>query len=815
MEDKSTPPLETPRVLTRNVVNYLTHGLDASDVLECYALVRSAPLHGIASSAITVQKMTIGIRFRPTVADLKNPYNVKTPMELTLEYGPARLGPLLSDEATPIVQGNDDSSFYLAWDNAGKVYFTQKIVTENFLSSQYMASMTGAVLNKLLTEAVEYTERRKVYQPFAIFSDNDQLLLRSSSSSDFTWFVWSHLAKLGVDIEPILPPAMYEARLYTKSVTKVFPDQSVTRAAATFYQRLYSCLESIATNNYGSFLSSKEQSTIDDDDISSSTSMPTSTTISTTTSTGTASPSGKDGDDRDLLIESDDFNDQESSRRHIVFGKNRRRLEEEVQELEELEDMDVEKNEDVDAQITQVPENVEEETSGAEEEIIVKNSRAHDEQATIIPEDVSQSPSNSSQTVSDDSISQDIIPITSQITRDSPTGRPTSGGSETVSPTDGIQDVEKAQNAANDAQKAADEAKIAAHTEGETKAADAAQAAADAALVAADATSSAASQAAMDSLLSGDGTMMSSIIATCFTNPTYEISSPDANRTTPTEIYLFRDPSTYYKLELTSPYLKFAKLNRPLPNAAALHLNYGTGGNALDWTLAISIFFSLFLMVLLICQQMGNNYVEIIYKCQRRVFNPRNLDHNGDSVTGGQSGSHFVFGKSGIPLSMGGRRSSYSPLKNGQTLQKLMVNESFTDDDFDCDGADQDLRPLSSNHLQGSHQQPTHLLSSRELEMISFESDAHAHHRRRTSRTSSYRDNSESSAGSSEDDEDPLDVPDRWLRNPDLVELHSLKSKSKVAIPVGSSANGSVPYNASSSFGEGSANSMNLDQNTF
>eukprot|EP00535_Pseudo-nitzschia_heimii_P013555 CAMPEP_0197199070 /NCGR_PEP_ID=MMETSP1423-20130617/33697_1 /TAXON_ID=476441 /ORGANISM="Pseudo-nitzschia heimii, Strain UNC1101" /LENGTH=197 /DNA_ID=CAMNT_0042652921 /DNA_START=597 /DNA_END=1186 /DNA_ORIENTATION=+ len=196
---------------------------------------------------------------------MRNPFNVKTPMELTLEYGPARLGPMLSDEATPIVQGNDEASSYLAWDNVGKVYFTQKIVTENYLSSHYMASMTGAVLNKLLTEAVLYTERRKVYQPFAIYSENDKILLRSSSSSDFAWFVWSHLAKVGVEIEPILPPAMYETRLYTKSIEKVFPDQSVTREAATFYQRLYRCMESIATNNYGSFLSSRERSIVDKD----------------------------------------------------------------------------------------------------------------------------------------------------------------------------------------------------------------------------------------------------------------------------------------------------------------------------------------------------------------------------------------------------------------------------------------------------------------------------------------------------------------------------------------------------------------------
>merc|ERR1711884_635169 len=89
-------------------------------------------------------------------------------------------------------------------------------------------------------------------------------MLQSSSSSDFAWFVWQHLANMGVEISPILPPAMYEARLYAKSVKKIFPDPSVTREAATFYQRLYRCMESIATNNYGSFLSSREERSTED-----------------------------------------------------------------------------------------------------------------------------------------------------------------------------------------------------------------------------------------------------------------------------------------------------------------------------------------------------------------------------------------------------------------------------------------------------------------------------------------------------------------------------------------------------------------------
>ena len=67
-----------------------------------------------------------------------------------------------------------------------------------------------------------------------------------------------------------------------------------------------------------------------------------------------------------------------------------------------------------------------------------------------------------------------------------------------------------------------------------------------------------------------------------------------------------------------------------------------------------------------------------------------------------------------------------------------------------------------------------------------------------------------SSSGSSEGGEMPLEIPDRLLRNPDLVELPSLKSKSKVAIPVGRQVNGNGNYSRSSSLGDGSMNSTLL-----
>jgi len=317
-------------------------------------------------------------------------------------------------------------------------------------------------------------------------------------------------------------------------------------------------------------------------------------------------------------------------------------------------------------------------------------------------------------------------------------------------------------------------------------------------------------------------------VATCFSNPKYGIAPPDANKPTPTEIYIFRDPSNYYKLELTSPYLEVVKLNRPLPNAAAMRLDYGTGGDALDWTLAMSICFLFFLMVLLVCQQMGNHYVEFVFKCQRRFFNPRGKhDDDEESFSGVQSGSHFFFGKSGIPLSMGGKQSSYSPLQNRGTFQDVIVEESCTDDEKDLHPTPPKIQQAAYHHR---HQQPTRLASPLELEMVNFGAADHSYSLdsgRSASRRDSFLDHSpESSHESSEEGE----IPERLLRNPDFVELPSLKSKSKVAIPVGSTGvatstnggggsshgtNGALYTAQTSSFADGSVRGSTPETNIF
>jgi hypothetical protein len=748
--------LETPRVLTRNLIPSLTHGLDASDMLECYTLVRSAPLHGIANSTITIQKQALGIRFRPKqdVAAL----NVKRPMELTLEFGPQRVGQDLNDVAMPIVQ-MDETSSYLSWDNTGKVYFTRAIVKKNYLSSYYMASITGAVLDKLLTEAVEYAERRKIYQPFAVYSEANGRELRSSSSSDFTWFTWTRLARLGVEIEPILPPPVYEARLWANSVTKVVPEPSVAAKAASFYQKLYSCLGAIATNDYGNF-----------EDASS--------VAPTTSSSPTTSPGS---------------------------GDLRRRIED--------------KQEQGDAKNTENSTNGQKEEQGklqsGEEDV------GNDSSSTATPTtfDATEpptihSPHPSASPTTDPGSSSPTEYESEELTITEGDKSP----EDDSSPAEPAKDAEKAKQAADDAQKAADEAKNAAQTEGETKAADAAQAAADAAHAAADATSKAASKQAMDSLLSGDGSMMSAIATTCFTDPRYGIGSVDVNGTITAEAYLYRDSAFYYKLELVSPFIGVAKINRALP-MAIYPSDFGGGGDPLDWFLALSLAATLLFLVLLICQQTGKNYITTLARCQRWFFNPRKYDYEGEKVSGMQSGPLFFFGESGIPPSMGGRRSTYSPIRPGESLDAVLADSVVcADDDEDVD----DLG-LPEIHYQGSNEEEQLQI---EMQSLSPRFDIHSPPRpgnavrtpvqrsassngRRGRSNSNMRHNSSSNSLESADEdpdvalENSLPVPQRFFRDPNEVEMPSLKSKSKIAVPVGS--NNSIASNRSRSSSLGDA----------
>jgi hypothetical protein len=689
LDESPQKPSSTPLVLTRNVISTLTQGLDASDMLECYALVRSAPLHGLANSTLTVHKTALGFRYRPSVSiSTKN----KLPLELTVEYGPQRLGPELNHEAMPYVQVEENSAF-ITWENVGKVYYTTKIATDEYQSAYYMASMTGAVLNQILFEAIDYTGKRRRYQPFAVYSAENGKEIRASSSSDFTHYIWQHLANLGVEVQPILAPPIYEARLWVQGFSKVIPEPAAAHAAAVFYQKLYGCLEAIATGDHSAYMPTVAPT------MSPGSIAATTESLSPTDEAGeTAAPEEEDDNDASngKVLDDDDFvvsNDSEGD----SDGNDTS-----LRQISDLEEGEIQ---------------------------VLKTGEP------------SAAPS---------ALNLPAIPTVE---------KPDESGTH---------DVEKATQAAQEAQAAATEAKEAATTEGETKAADAAQVAANAAQTAADVTTSAASKAAMGGMRSGDGAIMSSIINTCFTNPQYDILHVDENGTLQVNAYLYGDGSVYYKLNLTSPYFEIAKVKYQPPQPISSG-DFITGGDMLDWTLAFVVLGMALLGFLVIVQQIGFYYYEPLFRRQKWLFNPSQSedDHKQEMVE--REGAAFTFGADAIPLSMGGVRTNVSPIRSRRGLDTTRLTDEVTShlsipDIINNGTPTRPKRPLA--RIQGRGE------SFGDVEL---------------KRMSSYQEPSRpagvDSASESFDDEPTLDS--RFTRDPDLVALPDLKSKSKVAVPVG------------------------------
>jgi hypothetical protein len=258
MSDQQQQVGGVPQILTRSALARLSADLDAGDVLECYLLSRSTALHGLVNSTITVTKQALGLRYRPPITDVNSGrvYVTKEALELTLEYGPMRAGSTLQHESIPRVVRETELSgetAYVSWENEGKVYYTTSI-SNGYLTANYLASLTGAVLNDLLLTAVEYAEQHRRYQPFEVYQ-KERLLLRSSSDTDFINSLWKHLANVGVELAPVIQPVQWQVRLQAESVDKVQAapqaENSVPRSQiADFYSQLYECLNAVATSNY-------------------------------------------------------------------------------------------------------------------------------------------------------------------------------------------------------------------------------------------------------------------------------------------------------------------------------------------------------------------------------------------------------------------------------------------------------------------------------------------------------------------------------------------------------------------------------------
>ena len=799
----------TPQILSRSAVQILSQGLDASDILECYALVRPAPLHNamMSDATMTVHKVGVGIRYRSLTLTEEGEDKDKI-REITLEYGPQRMGVSLSQESTPLVQHEgsggtdvnstetDYSTAFVTWENEGKVYYTTQIASTGYISAYYMASVTGAVLEKVLEKAVEYPleniasrGRPRRYQPFVVVDGSNPLLppgyegdlppkrkvlLKSSGSSDFLEYMWYSLAELGVSLQPILKPPTYEVQLVSTGVekVKVGPPTWVTQSAATFYEKLYQCIEAKVTGDYSRYAmptpSPTSNSPLPTPQITdgSTSGAPSTSNFAPTSNAPLPTPQIIDG----TTSEAPSSPGQNTTENNLNNGpvRNRKRL---------LRSEQISMR---DARLL--------------DGFIGNDTLADpDERHSAFPPDSKSLDDSNNATGGPLSVIESIAPSAAAL--------PPNSAKKT--------DVEEAQIAANQAQQAASQAKDAAKTDVDSKAADAAQVAATAAKKAADSSAQAAAAAQSAALMSGDGNAVIGVIAPCFTDPQFGIAEDDGNGTIMAHAYLYMDGSSYYKVNLTYPFVQVVQVDLTLPQPGDFAVP-GDNGDFVDWALALFLLCTAIFGLLMLVQQVCGGYVKLfqpLFKFQRWFFNPM---HHHDTIQdeieeqkiaqarqGG--GQEYTFGQDAIPISMGGRPGPVSP--------RTYLNTNFSGQQVKSDNKKEWI-PLTSSDEQLDDSESSH--EDREIEMIQKPppmAREHASHHRATSRGS--RDSGDSASSFSRSDQmdgsnkdiriQENELPARFTRDPDFVELPNLKSTSKVAVPVGAKRSVSPPNGSSGS----------------
>jgi hypothetical protein len=837
-----------PQILTRSVVPMLSDGLDAGDILECYTLVRPAQFHNpmMPSASLTIHKVAIGLRYRPWKMTNDMADEATKIREITLEYGPQRMGASLTQESMPSVQLEKDDDAgnnivngtvarsFVTWENEGKVYYTTQIASTGYISAYYMASVTGAVLGKILEKAVDYPMlnanirgRPRRYQPFVVVDGDDsqgepspgvgndlerKVLLRSSSSTDFMHYMWATMAELGVNMHPILAPPTYEVQLVAKGVekVKVGPPDWATQPAATFYELLFQCIEAKVTGDYSKYVKPTPSPTV-------------GTAPSLAPSMGSEAPSAASVDSNSSIPEAlpNYFEDAENA--DGDQGGRKRVLLADFQGGLEFREAHSPLNARRSIEGLHLDDNV---TLAHNDSIVDANDISSGGLADLVEtvESANQSDFllNLTQRSANDTLGNTTI-RSPQPTP--PTMAPsvnftfvpsTAPSVYKVNKMDTKSEVDQAQEAADQAKQAAAEAKDAAKTDVDSKAADAAQVAAQAAQKAADATSSAAAQAAIQALHSGDGSTMLSVISPCFSDPQFGIAVK-VNDSVISHAYLYIDGSTYYKVNLAYPFMQVVPVEHRIPQPRDFG-GPGSGLDFVDWALAWLLLLMTIFGVLLLVQQVFGGYVRLVeplFNFQIWFFNPlRFEDIKGTleeerklSQAGNGQGRAYTFGLDVIPVSMGGHRILPVKFPTTSIFARTSKRDQRDDEYY------KERTPLteSSDHQEGS--EPGADLQ--EIEMTEA-TDLSSIRRnppfvRYTSRGSDdsgelapspYHDNSDDGINSGvlvgniellENDHRIQEngVPTRFRRDPDLVELPNLKSSSKVAIPVGVKRNGS------------------------
>ncbi|KAL7450811.1 hypothetical protein ACHAWC_002666 [Mediolabrus comicus] len=723
----TTTTTTTSTLLTRtSQLSSLLANLDASDVIECYIVTRMAILANVASSSsssinsssnggnggnknrrnvqgsdpdddidttgsttttttsssssssiptgpILIRKAALAFRYRPKVAhvtpsgaDATSTTNPEKYFELTLEYGPQRAGASKTSESMPMVHidmeimsnyydggGGDGSSInnnigkYVSWDNQGSIYYSTHISNE-WSGAYYMSSITGVVLEKILEKVIEYPNKRPRYQPFEVVSlPSNNIILKSSGSDDFVWDMFRDMADLYVDIDPILVPPRGKVQFYvadpeeeeieeednlegrekkTMKQKRHLPNPNVKRVkgviesskAAAFYENFFNCASAKKTGDYSMYLpplvtTSLAPSPVPpviDDKVEDS-NVPT-----TNTTTGP--------DKADIADDGGVLKGVENS------SKSSPNKSEDVVKTAEVVSGD-----DVDA------------TKIAEGE-----------------EKISMSPPQLGHDDDDDDYDKEI-----EIT-DPDAVEMTDPDEDHVASEDDGDAAKVAEKAAIEAAEKAEAAAAVAATNSSSPE-DSAKAASEAAIAAkkaADATVAARAKSSAEGLLSGDGTLMTSILSSCFSDPKYGIrkmhendgandltGSEQSTQIPSTYAYVYLDGDVFIRLNLTAPYWGTSSVLQTVPPP---HAKVDGRGDVVDWAIFLLLMVATVFGFVVIVHQLG---VVIDKRLQfRHVFHPLADD---DSVEmerlekGG--GLPHSIGIDAIPVSLGGKLSHY------------------------------------------------------------------------------------------------------------------------------------------------------------
>jgi hypothetical protein len=414
-----------------------------------------------------------------------------------------------------------------------KIYYSLSISDHDWKNAYYMAPITGAVLTKVFSDYIlDYTEDHPRYQPFTVLDQaSGKIVLKSSHSDDFVWNVFNALSEMYVSIKPILAPKRYSLELHVEDVKR-----DVKRFESHVILDHVNYLdEEHANQDEGSH---RKQNVANAAAEFYSKLFSCIDAIKTgdyspyiITNKPTISPSHQPS-----LVRTN----PPSSSPTLYINSTTKPTQSPSQESSN-------------------------DTENNRGRLRRKRRRVDELESENIEDTLQTIDSNENVPTSHEKEDNGVLPF-----------------------------MDNANAAAEEAEKAAQVVKEATESNKDEEAMAAASQAVEAAKKAAFATSQAAAETATESLLSGDGKLMSSVINQCFSDPKYgiqrEILVGNNNSQVSTDIFLYVDGSHYYKLNITTPFLKVTEFSPTLPTAVTVP---NGKSDIIDIGLAFAIIFGL------------------------------------------------------------------------------------------------------------------------------------------------------------------------------------------------------------------------------